>query len=252
MSFALSTVIVLFLLIPGVFFRQGVLSGPYAKSLLKQSPVDEVFYALLPALVLQALAISLLEGFFSLRIDFHTFYQLIISEKQLGFADLEEKITDFALYNLALVPFSYFAGYIVRQVILKTGLDLIIAPLKLNNDWYYILSGRGQKILEMNHISSDNIYIQIDALVKDVNGQSVIYCGILDHFMLSQNGGLERIVLTKVYRRSFDNDLSQGDADKTKEEDERYYNMPGVYFIIPYAQIINMNIFYKAVLPREE
>lgn len=227
-----------------------MLAGPYAKSLLRESAVDEVFYSLLPALLIQGLFIFILTHIFSFHIDFATIYQLMVAGDALNLTTFGNKIAGFALYNLMLFPVAYLSGYATRLLILMLKLDLIFPPFKLNNEWYYLLSGRGQRILKINNIRSSDIYIQIDVLVRDINEKTWIYCGILDHFNLTRGGSLDRIVLTKVYRRAFADDLPEP-QQISKKDDARYYNMPGVYFIIPYSQIINMNVYYKAVLPEK-
>jgi len=35
----------------------------------------------------------------------------------------------------------------------------------------------------------------------------------------------------------------------SKDEDDRYYNMPGDYFMIPISEVKNINITYYGALP---
>ena len=251
MSFALGTVIVLFLLLPGVLFRQGMLAGRYASYRIRQSAVDEIFYSLLPALLMQALAITVLTHVFSFSIDFAFFYQLITTTKDLPFTRFADQFVNFALYNFVLFPIAFGSGYLTRYGILAGNLDVVLPFLRLNSEWYYLLTGRGQPILEENNVTHNQLYIQLDVLTQNIQGEAILYCGILDRFTLAKDGGLDRVVLTKVYRRAFQQD-NAGSTALDKKEDVRYYSMPGVYFIIPYNQIVNMNVYYKAVIPDQE
>ena len=79
-------------------------------------------------------------------------------------------------------------------------------------------------------------------LVETKEG-SVLYCGLLDEFYLSEDG-VDRICLYEVYCRRFDQDIKDSERMPNKSFDERYYKMPGDLFVIPYSQIRNLNLTY--------
>jgi hypothetical protein len=227
-----------------------MLAGRYASYRIRRSAVDEIFYSLLPALLIQALALVLITTLFAQSVDFSLLYRLITTAKEVDLSKLDDQVVDFALYNLVLFPIAFGAGYATRTAIVAYDLDVLLPILRLNSEWYYLLTGRGQPILKENDVSSDQIYIQLDVLTQAASGEALLYCGILDRFSLTKDGGLDRVVLTKVYRRPFRLDRPE-EASPSKDRDERYYNMPGVYFIIPFEQIVNLNVYYKAVLEEE-
>lgn len=228
-----------------------MLAGRYASYRIRQSAVDEIFYSLLPALLIQALALVMTTALFSQSVDFSLLYQLITTAKEIDLSELGNQVVDFAWYNLVLFPIAFGAGYATRTAIVAYNLDVLLPVLRLNSEWYYLLTGRGQPILKENNVRSDQIYIQLDVLTQAASGEALLYCGILDRFNLTKDGGLDRVVLTKVYRRPFRLDQAEGTTQR-KEEDERYYNMPGVYFIIPFTQVVNLNVYYKAVVEEKD
>ncbi len=120
-------------------------------------------------------------------------------------------------------------------------LDKKLNFLKINNDWYYLFSGR---ILDQ---PGQIEFVQVDALVGSDNG-NLIYCGILNNYFLSPEGSIDKIYLSNVYRRSLSEDLTFEDMKSKKftekEFDERYYNMPGEYFVLFGNQILNINVTY--------
>jgi hypothetical protein len=71
-------------------------------------------------------------------------------------------------------------------------------------------------------------------VLTSTGGQQVIYIGELIHFTLSDDGGLDNIVLKDAKRRLLNDDLKE----------DRYYEIPGRYLTIPYKTIININIRY--------
>ena len=53
-----------------------------------------------------------------------------------------------------------------------------------------------------------------------------------------------RIYLSTVYRRKLSGDLEDKKKTENPEEDNRYYSMPGEFFVIPYKEIKNINVDY--------
>jgi len=103
---------------------------------------------------------------------------------------------------------------------------------------YYPFSGR---ILD----NPENVeFVQVDILVKSDHG-NLIYCGILNNYYLSPDGSIDKIYLLNVYRRSFSSDsIEESKNFLDKELDDRYYNMPGEYFVIFGREILNINVTY--------
>ena len=130
---------------------------------------------------------------------------------------------------------------------LKRGWDLRYLSLSVFNDWYYLLKGKlaGEADLPV-------VAVYVDALVETKEG-SYLYCGLIEDFFLSRDNGLDRLYFKKVYRRKLGEDFkreSEDDAPTSKWLDERYYEMPGEFFVIPYAQIKNMNVRYFYLLEK--
>lgn len=186
------------------------------------------------------------------------------AEAPVDFEKLNEQLPLFLLYNLIVLSSSFYAGKRIRTLIFEKDWDIRYEWLRLNNHWYYLLKG---KLYDINAGSKDEMlykkigFIQIDALVRDVDGETVLYSGILENFYLAKDDGLDTLELILVYRRSFSKD--QPDKKLTeeaplatnlldKETDERYYNMPGDYFVIPYSQVINLNVTYLEFTEVEE
>ena len=132
--------------------------------------------------------------------------------------------------------------------------------MQVSNEWDILFSGR---ILSDKDTQKKIEFIQIDAVVESSEGD-IIYCGLLKEFRLNKTQGLDKIYLFPVYRRMLNQDLSKPTGGETynvtttaspiydtpierftsKGSDQRYYQMPGHYFIIPYSQIKNINVTY--------
>jgi hypothetical protein len=256
LNFAFGVVLILFLLTPGIIFRIAFLKGPYARKYFRQSVADEVFYSLVPAVLFQLIGLICISQ--NYIIDYETLFYLLTNpprnEHQIDFKIIQSSLPNFALYNFSLISASYILGYLLRKAISFLRLDVYLSFLKLNNEWYYILKGKILDTWDDPYASNAIDFIQIDLLVENGNNM-FIYSGILEEFYLSENNGLDRLVLYNVYRRTLENDLPDDLKKQSsildKGTDERYYNMPGDSFVVPYSEIKNMNITYLTLTKEE-
>lgn len=249
MNFALGTIISLVLVSPGVFFRMGFLSNPNPVSTVNGPLVNEIFYSLIPAIILQLVGLALLNEL-GRTIDFVTIIEIITSRKEstkLSNKIVSTRLPAFFFYHILLSIFGWATGRLIRYAIDYFGLFRTSSVFKLNNEWYYLLTGA----MVLSRDEQKIAYVQVDALAEEVNGKAIIYSGILSNYKLSRNGDLEHIILTNVYRREFEDDLVEGPNNIEKEIDDRYYNMPGEIFIIPYQKIQNLNITYLLLVQEE-
>jgi len=112
-------------------------------------------------------------------------------------------------------------------------LDRKLKLFRFSNDWHYLLSG---EFLDFPEVPDDpeEVSFKLVNVLTNVGAEQMIYIGELIHFTLSDDGGLENIVLKDAKRRFLKDDLLEN----------RYYEIPGRYITIPYKTIININIRY--------
>lgn len=271
MSLVFGSVFLFILISPGLIFRFSYLQGTYAKLTFKVSAVEEVFWALVPALFMQVVGILIVENTFHQTIRLDILYCLITGSEEIDFKTIRPDLFPFLLYLSVLIVASVLLGITTRILVRKLKLDLFLAFLRFGNEWYYLLSGEILNLAKRTGDPNAPWYIpfrdyldtlrkrksrieliQVDALVNSSEG-NFIYSGILENFFLSKDNGLDRIYLSNVYRRKLKDDL---DADTpnvgylARHLDERYYSMPGYLFVITYENIINLNITYYTDLLR--
>jgi len=271
MSLVFGSVFLFILISPGLIFRFSYLQGTYAKLTFKVSAVEEIFWALVPALFMQVAGILVVENLFHRHIRLDIFYSLITGRDAIDFNTIRPDLFPFLLYLTAIILVSVILGIATRLLVRKLKLDLYLAFLRFGNEWYYLLSGEILNLakrpadpgapwytpvlsyLDTLHKPKARIeLIQVDALINSSEG-NFIYSGILENFFLSKDNGLDRIYLSNVYRRRLKDDL---DADAhnvgflARHLDTRYYSMPGYLFVATYDKIINMNITYYTDLLR--
>ena len=272
MNFLLNALLITLLLLPGVILRLTYLSILYSKKTFRSSFAEELLLSLLPTFIIQAAGFLVVKN----RIDINTFYLLLInSEKAIAKNLNADSISNFLLYCIVVYVLSALLGVLARKIVIRYSLDVRIQLLRLYNDWYYHLWGfvsvdeKGKKYFT----EADNVWL--DVLVDNIDG-SYIYSGWLYEFILSREEGLDFLCLNGVRRRKLSMDKPDGTASQQPASmrtftdanddinvsydnyedgsdtvaqlnnyiDERYYDMPGQDFIIPYKEVKNINITY--------
>jgi hypothetical protein len=242
MNLVFGSIFLFILLSPGLIFRFSYLQGTYSKLNFRISAVEELFWALIPALFLQLSGFLIIEKFVGIRVNLDLIYDLITGNHDTDISVIRSSAFLFLLYTAIIILIAVLAGVTLRALVRWFRLDLRLQFLRFRNEWHYLLSGEHDSTGKKNNI----ILVQIDALLNSSEG-NVIYSGILDNYFLTKDNSLDRLYLTNVYRRKLKDDL---DADKpnpgflARDTDERYYAMPGYLFVIPYDKIINLNITY--------
>ena len=103
-----------------------------------------------------------------------------------------------------------------------------------------------QKII--NDISEKD-YLSVDVLSKTESGSNILYKGILYNYHLTNDGGLESVVL-RFPRRKFltskekpvDDKLNSNNTDELQFDLHEYTEIPSTKLIIPYKNIENINL----------
>lgn len=261
MNFLFNALIITLLLLPGVILRLSYLSLFYSKKTFRSSFAEELLLSLLPTFILQAIGFLIVKNY----VDINTFYLLLInSDKTIQHNLNAGSITAFLCYCAAVYVVAALLGYIFRKLVQKYSLDVRIQLLRLYNDWYYHLWGFVSRNDKGERIFNEIDIVWLDVLVDNKEG-SYIYSGWLYEFILSKEEGLDFLCLNGVRRRKLSMDkITEPEASKKdirvsydnyeeKNEtvaqlnnyiDERYYDMPGQNFIIPYKEVKNINIIY--------
>lgn len=243
MNIAFGALLIFLLLFPGIILRIAYLEGPYSRRIIQSSLVDELILSLVPAFILQFLGYLIIEQLpiFPYGVDEKTFYLLLTGQQGVDFGQIESGISHFFAYQFTVFLLAFGLGKLLRFVVLRQGWDILYPSLSVFNDWYYLLKGK-----LATDVNLPIVAVYADALVETKEG-SYLYCGLIKDFFLSKDNGLDRVYFEEVYRRKLDKDLkaeAEKETSTAKWLDDRYYSMPGEFFIIPYAQIKNLNVRY--------
>lgn len=235
MSFAVSTLFLFLFILPGITFKRAYLSSVFSRKLKFSGILDEVFWALFPSIIMHIISYLMILGAASV------FYFEFDLKRVLSIALLQQNnealygdvFLAYLLYCTFVMTVSFFAGHASRKIVRLLKFDRKFKLFRFTNDWHYLLSGEFLDFPEVPDHPEEVSFKLVNALTS-VGSQQMIYIGELIHFTLSDEGGLENIVLKDAKRRLLQDDLSEN----------RYYEIPGRYITIPYKTIVNINIRY--------
>ena len=260
MNIALATLTLLIILYPGFLFRRFYYTGEFSKEYFKQSITDLIFSSIPPGFLLHFAGYHLLIKNRS-EIDISTLGTLLSGTSDSiavtrAFKSVYQHTSSIIAYFLVISLLAMLVGYLTRLFVRNLKLDRHIRLFRFQNEWHYIFSG---EIIDFPKVWGESTEIDctyIDALVSTSEG-TVIYSGLLSEYVLSREGGIDRIYLTNTKRRFFKDDQvnatnPSAEGANVSDDDERYYYMPGEFFVIPYTQIINMNVTYYSVTVNPE
>ena len=215
MNVAFGTLLILIFLSPGFVCRYAFLKGPYSRKNFRPSPSDEIFWSVIPAFFIQLIALTFLQ-LLGIEPALKDVYLMVIGNSAVSFDLISKGLFPFLIYSITLMLLSYLLGASARMLVSHFNLDLKYNILKVNNEWYYLFSGK---------LADSKVdLIQLDILVSSDKG-TTLYSGILDDYFLNKEGGIDRVYMIKVYR-------------------DTKYEMPGDFFVIFGKDIMNINLSY--------
>ena len=248
MSIALSTLVLFFLLIPGITFRRFYYSEEFSREYFKETFFAVFIATILPSLFFQLLWYSLTTSI-GQNIDLYVFGDIISSNpKNETFDNIENNALNILLYNFSMFFIAGLSGYLLKQVVRNQKWDRQFKFFRFQNSWHYILKGeffdfpRAEIMLERDTVE-DIEFVFIDAIIE-INNESYIYDGILVDYELSSDGGLDNISITNAQRRNITDDSEITNQGEKKDNQSKYYPIDGHILVLKYCEIKNLNFTY--------
>jgi hypothetical protein len=236
MDFALGAILLIILLLPGVAIQNSYYSSLRQKQAGLNIPFSELLLrGLVFSLFLHTCGLYLVNHIFGVNISI--LYDAIEGkELNISNGNLSHLLEQFGVYNLSMCSIVWLLTKQLKHKIRENNLDMNFGFLQNSNYWFNIFSARYLETANIDGRQSDTDLILLDARVKG----NIIYSGILYDFNYSQTKDeLENIVLKSTVKRIYDH----------KEDNSNPIAIPGVVFIIPNSEIININVHYLNVQP---
>lgn len=239
MNIAFTTILLFIILAPGFLARTAYNSSKLSVKDTNKNLVNELTWSIIPALTFHIIFIAVIHNTTDYYIDFELIGNLILGTKPPekateSFATLGDFKYAIFLYNLSLFTFSFFTGFLFKKLVRKLKLDRKIRYFRFSNKWHYIFSGECLDFPDVPDTYKEITDKIINVLCK-VNGKTIIYTGEFFNYYIDSKGDLEGVHLKYPIRRYLEKDGS---------EDNKYYEIPSRYLVIPISDIININFRY--------
>jgi len=250
MNIALSAVILFLLLLPPIAFYLAFTLGKFPKSGPK--------IGLLEGLMLSAVISTLLHAFAFLLVEKEIRFDLIallIGGDLKSFGTLtnntnfRHQFQQFILYNAVMVLIATFLGRTVRLLVKKMGWHAHDELLRLYNYWWYLFNGYKVDGFANNGTPTPYDIVFINALVN-TNSGTMIYSGFLIDFVC-EGEKLDRIYLSETSKQEFKKMTCNDKGNFLSHEAGEEYLIDGDTMVIPYVNIINLNLHFVNT-PRED
>ncbi|MCK4343901.1 MAG: hypothetical protein KAX05_01340 [Bacteroidales bacterium] len=244
MNIAFITILFLWISVPGIILRRSYLSSNFSIRYISKSPVEEIFWTIIPSLILHAVCYLIIRNITKYDINFSYLGYLIsgISDPvtiEPLFQNIKSNIGPILLYNIPLMVLAFILGHGARTIVRSFSLDIIFNFLTFSNKWHYLFT-REYLDFEYGRKKHKKIdFIILDCLTN-IGNHSVIYTGMLDEYHLAKDGGLDRIIIKYPRKKIF---------NYNKESEKK--DIDGLYLVIPYNKILNLNIRYFEIEDNE-
>ncbi|ALU74991.1 hypothetical protein [Tenacibaculum finnmarkense] len=257
MNIAVSTLLILILILPGIVLRKFYYSEEFSSQYTSKNLFELILSSFIPSLFIHGISIIIV-GFFNYKIEFQILGQLLSSRNypKEAYENIDLNILNIFVYLIISILISSILGYISKKIIRKNLLDSKFKIFRFQNSWHYIITGeffnfkRASYDLPKDKIKSID-FTHVDVLVETQEG-TIIYDGFLVDYELSNKNDLKYITLKNVQRRYLNassinegnNPESLSENDGTINQNNPYYQIPGHILVIPYEKIININFSY--------
>lgn len=131
-----------------------------------------------------------------------------------------------------------FAGGIARTAISRFHLDRaggrLASVLRFSQaPWYYLLTASDLSEEEQPDL------ILASAIVE-VGKEAFLYSGVVEHYYVSEDGELDRLVPSGASRRP----ISADKESPSQSREDRFYSIDGDFFVLRFSEAVTLNIQY--------
>lgn len=232
MNIATSSLVIFLIATPAIISRRVYFTKELSKEYVSKNTLQEIFSSIFLCCVLHfvwVIIVSLL-GF---KVNFETLFYLLFNPQKISdYSSITGHKLNIAAYFFSLILVSAFLSYLLRNIVRILKLDRKFEILRYDNKWYYIFSGEIldiKKYSEDDDVSSNKIdVINLDVLTNS-GSTEIIYMGNLIDFKLKKDNSVDYIVLSNPSKK-----IGKSSATTIKSN----------FFIIPYNEILNMNLRY--------
>lgn len=226
---------VVILIVPGIIFKRFYFQGAFSRQFNSGLFADRLITSLFWGILVQIISLLSYSRIINIRYEEFKAKTLLIYKNILtnNLPDLSfSQLLNTLFYAIFSVFLAAMLGFLCYKLIRFFKLDLKLPAFRFANHWHYYFKGEILQTEEFgNSPRGKVISTEVDVMIRDENGKSNLFSGLLTQYTLNQQNELDTLYLTGSNRFS----KSLG---RTK-------NIPGDIFIIPYNTVQNLNVRYN-------
>lgn len=226
---------IVILIVPGIifkrFFFQGAFSGQFNTGIFADRIITSLFWGILVQII------SILTFSRIINVSYQDWREML-QNLYLNVVDNKlpnvtpDQLLNVLFYAVYSVVLAAALGFFFFKVIRLLGLDLKLPAFRFLNQWHYYFKGEILRTPEFKMTGRGKVLsTEVDLMLKDNDGKSNLFSGLLTQYTLNTKNELDTIYLTGASR--FSQSLSG------------MKQIPGDIFIIPFSTVQNMNIRYN-------
>ena len=236
MNLAISSLIIFIIVSPAILARRIYYTRELSKSFTARNTLQEIFSSVFLSFILHFSWILIVEllGF---AIDFKITFELLFNPQAItDYSNISLNITKIFSYFISLSIVAVIVSFLIRNIVRTYKIDRKLKIFRYDNNWYYIFSGEALDIKEYNantEVTSENVNDRIVDVLTKSGDKYILYRGNLVDYQLNSNNSVDYIVLSSPRKQILGEDESKIISSN--------------YFIIPYTEVLNINIKYLTV-----
>ena len=227
---------IVILIVPGIIFKRFYFQGPFSKQFSSGLFADRIITSLFWGIIVQIFSMLIYSRIINLKYEEFkqkalVNYNHIVSNQipDLSYPHLQH-ILSYLLFSVVLAS---LLGYVLYKLIRFLRVDLKVSAFRFNNHWHYYFKGEILKTKEFKHHRKGRVLsTEVDVVVKNDDGKTNMFSGLLTQYILDSKGELNTLYLTESKRYSA--------PDRTLAK-----IIPGDLFVIPYSNVLNLNVRYN-------
>jgi hypothetical protein len=236
MNLAISSLVIFLIVSPAILARRIYFTKELSKAFVFRNTLQEIFSSIFLSFVLHFVGLRIVRCI-GYNVDYEIILKLLFNPQSiLDYSNITNNTQRIFTYFIMLSLLSSVIGYIVRNIVRVCKLDRKSNLLRYDNTWYYIFSGEVLDIEKYNKnkaVTSDSIEQRVVDVLTKSDEKYVLYRGSLIDYQLNDSNSVDFIVLASPRKQI----LGESETKVISSN----------YFIIPYSEVLNINIKYLQV-----
>ncbi len=230
-------------ILPGLLFKRFYYQGKFSKQFFEGLFTDRLLTYILWGITIQLITVISYCLFYKIKAkdvyyEINTFYTYYSKDKipEFKFSYIQHMLRYMVATTISAIALGFGLHLFVRLL----QIDIKTSVFRFSNSWHYYFTGESLEFREFQNASTYQngkvLSTEVDVVVKSDDGRSNMFVGTLTQYTLSKTGELQTIYLTQAKRFS------------TSTTPGYLKTIPGDCFIIPYSNVLNINVRYNKTI----